>query len=411
MIARVLLVGDELLGGTISDLNAAQVARAFGPRGVPVAGVEVVGDLPEAIAGAARRAAEHCDLLVVTGGLGPTADDVTRDGLALAMGVGLDEDEDVRLDIERRMERRGIERPADSVRRQATFPVGTAVVRNPVGSAPGFTGWLGTCRFYVLPGVPQEVAEMLPAVVAALPDPPAGRDWQRIVATAGLGEVRVAERLEGAEFVPPPGISLAYLPSPGGVRLRLFAPAGAAVEDLDRAEREVRALLADRALPRESLPESLVELLREGGRRLATAESCTGGLLGARITEVPGASAVYLGGTVAYDNRMKASRLAVDPAEIEAHGAVSEAVARAMARGAREAFGADLALSVTGIAGPDGGTEEKPVGTVWIGLADDRGDEARRFLFGGNREMVRERTVNKALEIAYRRGGAEEPRD
>jgi nicotinamide-nucleotide amidase len=406
LIARVLLVGDELLGGTIHDRNVAQVARAFGPRGVPVVGVEVVGDVPEAIAAAAHRAAEHADVLVVTGGLGPTADDVTRDGLALALGVGLDEDESVRADIEARMERRGIERPADSVRRQATFPVGTAVVRNPVGSAPGFSGWLGKCRFFVLPGVPQEVAEMLPAVVDVLPDPPPGRDWQRLVATAGRGEVRVAETLEGAGFVPPPGISLAYLPSPGGVRLRLFAPSGAPVEDLDRAEQEIRKLLADWALPRESVQDSLVERLREKDATLTTAESCTGGLLGARITDVPGASSVYLGGIVAYSNAVKISRLGVDVALLEEHGAVSGPVASAMARGARDGLGSDLAVSVTGIAGPGGGTPEKPVGTVWIGVADRRGDQAHRFLFGGSREMVRERTVNKALEIAYRRAVA-----
>jgi len=403
VVARVLLVGDELLGGTISDTNVAQVARALGPRGIPVAGVEVVPDDPARIADAVRRLTGACDVLVITGGLGPTADDVTRDGVALAIGTPLEEDASVRDAIERRLAAAGIERPADSVRRQACFPRGTLPFTNPIGSAPGFTGTLGTCRFWSLPGVPQEVAEMLPAIAAALPDAAPDHGWERIVATAGLGETRVAERLEQAGFAPPPGVALGYLPSPGGVVLRLFAPTGTANAALDAAETRLRELLGARALPRRSLAESLVDDLARAGATIATAESCTGGLIGARITDVPGASSVYLGGIVAYSNAAKTGRLRVDPALLAREGAVSEGVVRAMARGARAAFGASLAVAVTGIAGPGGGAPEKPVGTVWIGVADAAGETARTFLFRGNRSLVRERTVNKALEMAYRR--------
>lgn len=404
MIARVLLVGDELLGGTISDLNAAAVARAFGPRGVPLVGVEVVGDDRGEIAGALRRLAPLTDFLVITGGLGPTVDDLTREGVAEALGVEVREHEATRAGIEARMRAHGIERPAESVRHQAHFPVGTEPVPNPAGSAPGFTGTLGRCRFWSLPGVPQEVEAMLPAIVAALPDPGPGRDWERMVATAGLGEIRVAERLEEAGFAPAAGVQLAYLPSPGGVRLRLFAPGGAPTADLDDSERRLRELLGGWGLPGRSIQASLIALLHESGRTLATAESCTGGLIGARITDVPGASSVYLGGIVAYSNRIKTAQLSVPAETLERFGAVSEEVARAMAVGVRAALGASLAISVTGVAGPGGGTPEKPVGTLWIGGADEQGDWARRFLFRGNREMIRERTVNKALEMAYRRG-------
>lgn len=404
MIARLLLVGDELLGGTISDRNTAQIARAFGPRGVALERVETVGDDPEAIAAAARRLADGCGALVVTGGLGPTEDDRTREAMAKALGVPLREDEETRARIEARFREYGIERPAESVRHQATFPAGTEIVPNPIGSAPGFTGMLGSCRFFVLPGVPMEVAGMLPAVVAALPAPAPGHGWERIVATAGRGETRVAEKLEAIAFAPAGGIRLAYLPSPGGVVLRLFAREGVPDAALDDAERRIREALADWALPDPSIQVSLVTRLAARGATIATAESCTGGLIGARITEVPGASVVYLGGVVAYDDRVKTAQLGVPEGLLAEHGAVSEPVARAMAAGARDRFGAALAVSVTGIAGPSGGTPEKPVGTVWIGVADAAGAEARAFLFRGPREMVRERTVNKALEIAYRRG-------
>jgi nicotinamide-nucleotide amidase len=243
---------------------------------------------------------------------------------------------------------------------------------------------------------------MVRALAEALPVPE-GRAWERMVATAGLGETRVAAALEEAGFRPPPGVSLGFLPSPGGVRLRLAAPEGAPPADLDAAAARIRAVLGDRALPASSLEESLVAALKGRGATLATAESCTGGLIGARITDVPGASSVYLGGVVTYSDRAKTERLGVAPALLAAHGAVSEATAAAMAEGCLRAFGAALAVSVTGIAGPSGGTPEKPVGTVWIGLADGAGTGAERFGFGGTRDMIRERSVNKALEMAYRR--------
>lgn len=403
MVARVLLVGDELLGGTVSDTNAAQVARALGPKGVAVTGVEIVRDDPAEIADAIRRHAPRCDVLVLTGGLGPTADDVTREGVALALGVELAEDPVVRAAIERRLAAVGVERAAESVRHQASFPRGTAPVANPFGSAPGLAGQLGACRLWSLPGVPQEVAGMLPEVAAALPEAADGHGWERVLATAGLGETRVAERVERAGFVPPSGVSLGYLPSPGGVVLRLFAPAGAGNVALDAAESRLRELLGDWALPRPTLQDSLVDDLVRTGVTIATAESCTAGLIAARITDVPGASSVYLGGIVAYSNGAKTGQLGVEPVILAEHGAVSEPVVRAMARGALDRFGASLAIAVTGIAGPLGGTADKPVGTVWIAVADREGEAARRFLFRGSRPMVRERTVNKALEMAYRR--------
>jgi nicotinamide-nucleotide amidase len=279
---------------------------------------------------------------------------------------------------------------------------------NPVGTAPGFHGRLARCEFWALPGVPQEVTEMVRAVaegVGRLPGGglPAGFAWERIVATLGVGEVRVAERLETGGFVVPPGVRLAFLPSAGGVRLRLAAPEGAPIEVLDHAESDIRALLGAWVLPFPGVAESLVRALAAQRRTLATAESCTGGLLGARITDGPGSSSVYLGGIVSYANRIKAERLGVPSALLEEHGAVSEPVANAMAVGARRELGADIATAITGVAGPGGGTPAKPVGTVWIAVADSSGDETFGFRFLGNREMVRERSVQKAMELVYRR--------
>jgi nicotinamide-nucleotide amidase len=254
----------------------------------------------------------------------------------------------------------------------------------------------------VVPGVPEEAREMVRALAEELPVPE-GLAWERMIATAGLGETRVALALDEAGFRPPPGVSLGFLPSPGGVRLRLAAPGGVPSPELDAAAARVRAVLGDRAMPALSLEESLVAALAGRGATFATAESCTGGLIGARITDVPGASSVYLGGVVTYSDRAKTERLGVAPALLAAHGAVSEAVAAAMAEGCLRAFGSSLAVSVTGIAGPSGGTPDKPVGTVWIGLADGVAVRASCFGFGGTRDMIRERTVNKALEIAYRR--------
>ena len=404
MIARVLLVGDELLGGAASDRNVATIAAALGERGVPVVGVEIVGDEEPVIAAAIRRLATQCDVLVLTGGLGPTEDDLTREALAEALGVPVAESATARGWIEARYAERGLPTAGASLVRQARLPEGTDPVPNPFGTAPGIHARLGACRIWCLPGVPPEVVGMIGSVAAELGQLPDGHGWQRIIATLGMGEVRVAERLQEGGFRPPPGVRLAFLPSAGGVRLRLAAPDGASDAVLDGADREIRRLVGDWALPHPSLAESLVVRMAAQGRDLATAESCTGGLVGARITDVPGSSSVYLGGLVAYANRVKTDGLGVDASVLSTHGAVSEPVAAAMARGVRDRFGASAGVAVTGVAGPGGGTPDKPVGTVWIAVADEAGEEAARFRFPGSREMVRERTVQKALEMAYRRG-------
>jgi nicotinamide-nucleotide amidase len=286
--------------------------------------------------------------------------------------------------------------------RQARFPEGTVPLENSAGSAPGFCGVLGRCEFFVLPGVPREVAAMMDVVLAKFPDPPPDFMWECIVATAGLSEVRAALSLEEHGFEPPAGADLGFLPSPAGVRVKLFSRSGVSRETMAAAEAHIRRALAGFEIPVHPLERALVEEMTARGLSLATAESCTGGLLGARITDVPGASSVYLGGVVAYANSAKAGILGVDSDTIRRHGAVSEMTAAAMASGCREQFGADVGVAITGVAGPSGGTPINPVGSVWIGIAKEQDSFARHFQFPGNREMVRERSVAKALELAWR---------
>ncbi len=399
--ASVLLIGDEILAGVVRDANAASIARALAARGIPVARVEAVGDDVAEIAAAVRRLAASSDYLVATGGLGPTEDDRTRDAFALALGVGLMRDETAAARLRDRTARLGHPAP-DSILRQADRPVGTEIVENPVGSAPGFRGMLGACAFWVLPGVPVEVGTMLGALVDALPAPPPDFVWERIVATAGLSEVRAALALESIRFAPPEGAFLGFLPSPSGVRVKIASPAGVLRDLMDAAEARVREALAGHAIPVAPLESAVLDELGSRGMTLATAESCTGGLLGARLTDVPGASAVYLGGAVVYANAAKSTLLGVEPSTIAAHGAVSEPTARAMAGGVRRRLGASIGVSITGVAGPGGGTPVNPVGSVWIAVAGEEGTSAVHSVFGGNREMIRERAVGRALELVWR---------
>lgn len=400
--SAVLLVGDEILSGVVRDLNLATIARALATRGIPVERVEVVSDTTKEIAHAAKRLAESADILLVTGGLGPTDDDRTREGLAKAAGVPLETDPVWEARIVDRARSLGLPAPK-MLARQATFPRGTIPIENPVGSAPGFRGRIHKCEFFVLPGVPREVEAMMQVVLAHLPEPPPDFVWECIVATAGLSEVRAALSLEEHGFEPPPDTDLGFLPGPAGVRVKLFSRVGVIRETMAGAEATIRAALAGFEIPVFPLERALVEEMKIRGLTLATAESCTGGLLGARITDVPGASSVYLGGVVAYANSAKAGILGVDPETIRDHGAVSEPTAKAMASGCRERFEAMMGVSITGVAGPDGGTAVNPIGSVWIGVADERASLAHHFQFSGNREMVRERSVAKALELVWRR--------
>ncbi|MEM8737383.1 MAG: competence/damage-inducible protein A [Planctomycetota bacterium] len=408
MKAILLSIGDELALGQTVDTNSAWIAARLASLGVSTVLHETVSDDQPLIAAAIRWASTRADLVIVSGGLGPTQDDLTRQALADAMEVDLVTDEAALRTLEAFFASRGYEM-AQRNRVQATHPVGAAMIPNPHGTAPGIAASLHDARIFVVPGVPREMRAMvedavLPALAPALRTTAPGVILTTKINTFGLGESDVAQRLDDLmrrDQNPTVGTTVAQgmcsvrlraeFPDPEDARARLEATAAA-------VEKRLHPLAFGR--DDELLPAALLELLKREKQTLATAESCTGGLIGAMLTDIPGSSAAYLGGWVTYTNALKTQQLGVSAAAIDAHGAVSEPVARAMAQGARERSGADLALAVTGIAGPDGGTPEKPVGTVWLALASSTQTLARCARFTGDRASIRDRATKCALQMA-----------
>ncbi len=408
MAIELVAIGNELLLGFTIDTNGAEIARSLSAVGVEIVRRTAVPDQPAAIAEAVGQALRRTGAVITTGGLGPTRDDMTKTAVAELYGAPLEFDETVWNDIVTRFAR--VQRaPALSNRGQAEVPRGATVLRNKWGTAPGL--WLeGPPGLTVmLPGVPSEMRKLLEfEVVPRL----AGRTTgtvvrSRLVRTTAIPESTLAERMGDIEREIAP-LTLAYLPGLEGVDLR-FTAWGLVPDEADRRLAEAASLARTRAGEHVygegdvDLAAVVLEHARRAGLTLGAAESCTGGLIGARITEVPGSSDVFLGGVVAYDNRIKTEQLGVPAPLIAVHGAVSDEVARAMAEGARTRLGADLTVAVTGIAGPGGGTEEKPVGTVWFAVASPAGTDARRIIMLGNRREIRERAAQTALYLVLRR--------
>lgn len=399
---EIVAVGTELLLGETVDTNAAHAGRMLAAQGITVTRRATVADRHEEIAAAVGTALSRSGTVIVTGGLGPTRDDLTRDAVATLLERPLEFRDDVWQELVARWQRIGRTISASN-RSQAMVPVGGTVLPNRWGSAPGL--WLETAGGLVilLPGVPLEFRNLLEHEVLPRLTARHGtrRTVSRMLRTTAIPESRLGELLGPLEESLRP-VTLAYLPDQGGVDLRLTAwqldPAGADAA-LDRAEAVVRDA-AGRwiyAAGDADLADVVLAELRARGLTLATAESCTGGLLGGRITAIPGSSDVYHGGIVSYADEAKVALLGVDPSTLAAHGAVSEAVVREMAAGALQRLDADAAMAVTGIAGPDGGTEDKPVGTVWLGWALPGRQEAARIGLAGDRGQVRERAVQAAL--------------
>jgi nicotinamide-nucleotide amidase len=408
---EILTIGAELLLGYTIDTNAAFMARALSEIGVSVVRHDTVGDDPEQIARAIRDGLERTGAVITSGGLGPTADDRTRQGLAAAFDVELLTDAEALAQVERRFRLFGREMPKINVV-QALVPRGARVLENRFGSAPAL--WMEDERgrwVATLPGVPSEMRGLLTeTVIPILRERESAAPTvvlSRTIRTTGIGESALAELLgeDGGDTVA--GLPLAYLPGWEGVDLRVTA-AGMAAPAAERALAEATRRLRERAGAyiyggdAADLAAVVLDLCRELSLTVATAESCTGGLIGARITAVPGSSDVYLGGVVAYANSVKEALLGVPAESIRGTGAVSEEVATAMAAGARSRTGADVGIAVTGIAGPGGGSVEKPVGTVWI--AAQIGEEARTFgrVYVGDREEVRMRAAQAALDMVRR---------
>lgn len=403
MNASVITIGDEILIGQIVDTNSVSIARHLNSAGIAVCEKVSVGDDRTQIVAALRRALDASQVVIITGGLGPTKDDITKKTLAEMFGSELVCDPVVSAHVERMLTARGIEFN-ELNRSQALVPACCTVLFNAHGTAPGM--WFEQQGRIVvsLPGVPFEMEhlmsdEVMPRLKARFA---LKSIVHRTLITAGLAESMLAARIEAWESALPPYLKLAYLPSPGTVRLRLSAYEVEGESVAREIERQFEALRA-------SIPQYVVgfetatvqelvhnELIRSG-RTLAVAESCTGGTVAARFTAMPGASAYFLCGVVSYSNDAKIKVLGVEPQTLERFGAVSEQVARQMAEGVRRISGADFAVATTGIAGPSGGSEQKPVGTVWFAVASPRGTVAVCRQCGTDRGQIIDRASAFAI--------------
>ncbi len=413
MKAIILAVGNELTSGQTVDTNSAYLARQLLARGIETVGHHTVPDDREAIASALAGAAGAADLVLVTGGLGPTADDLTRHGLADAMAAELVLDEKALATLEAFFRRRG-RRMVPTNRVQAMFPAGSRAIENQAGTAQGIAARLGGADVYVMPGVPHEMRWIFENRIAGeLPSAP-NAIVERVVHAFGTGESDMAAKIvdlmrRGAN--PTVGTTV----SAGLISVRVSAQAETADQADTLAERsvaEVKSRLGQWVVGEgEATIASVVgDLLRQAGRTLSTAESCTGGLLGQMITDVPGASDYYAGGVVSYANEVKRDALGVPEEMLNAHGAVSEPVAKAMAAGVRRQMKSDYGVAVTGIAGPAGGSEAKPAGLVYIALACPDGVAVHRHVFPGDRRTVRRRSATAALNhlrLALRNAGCD----
>lgn len=413
MTAAILNVGDELLIGQVSNTGATWLGDELTGHGLDVVCMLTVGDVEDQIAWAFEQLLAISDVLVCTGGLGATHDDVTRQAIATVLGRPLERRADVLEHLRQFYRARGRELSAVA-RAMADVPAGFSALENPVGAAPGL--WIdgivepyGRRAIAVVPGVPHEMRAILrQSVLPRLTNPASGGVLvHRTLRTAGIGETAIAEKLGTNGVLPLANVRLAFLPDFGEVRLRLSARAPTADEAhrlLDAAEAEVREHLGERVYGAgtESLAATAGRMLRDRGLTLALAESCTGGAVASAITDVPGSSVYFVGGAVAYSNASKVDILGVDPEVLTAHGAVSERVAVQMATGVRSIMRASIGVGVTGVAGPGGGSRETPVGTVWLGYADDDGAEAVRLNLSGDRITIKLLTVSATLDLVRR---------
>jgi len=414
----ILAIGDELLNGDQADTNTAAIAGLLGEEALTIREAACVRDREEDIAAALNRLAATHQVVIVTGGLGPTADDRTARGAAKALGVPLTLDPAALQQIRARFQQWGRSmHPRDE--KQALLPARAVVLANPRGVAPGFhlRHPKGADLFF-LPGVPDEMramleASVLPHLLRQAPERPATAGQRLTI--FGLPEPEVENRLEQAAL--PAGVTLAYTVDFPLVRVRLGASGHDAQRLVNRAEVAARRAFGDHlvALGNDTLAGATARLLSAAGLTVALAESCTGGLIAKLLTDQPGASTFLERGAVTYANTAKSGWLQVPAALLASSGAVSAECARAMARGIRQAAGTTLGLAVTGIAGPDGGSPEKPVGTVFLALADTAGERVEGFQFSGDRGQIRLRSACTALDwlrryaVAQMDGEAERP--
>src|SRR3984893_12962498 len=403
MRAVLLNTGTELLAGDVHDTHLAFIAREIFSFGLRIEERRTVGDGP-AIGETLRELFSRAEIIFVTGGLGPTSDDITRDVTAELLGLKLREEAQLLESLKARRIKW-----VSSIARQALVPKGAQILPNENGSAPGLylkaniNPQIHSPHIFLLPGPPRELQPMfrdsaMSILRSIVKGPP--RFERRFYKIASMGESLIEESI-GKKILAIPGIELGYCARPGEVDVRIIGERVA----LEQADQIVRAELGEAIFTTsdETLEEVLVKLLTKKKQTLAIAESCTGGLLTNRITNMPGASAVLLAGYIAYSNEAKIDILGVNPKLIEKHGAVSEEVARSLADGARKRARSTYALATTGVAGPSGGSEEKPVGTVYVALADENDMKIKKLFFPSDRETFKQLTAQATFEMLRRK--------
>jgi nicotinamide-nucleotide amidase len=408
MRVAIINTGTELLLGDVQDAHLAFIAREIFPLGLRIEDRRTVGDT-DAIRRTLSELFPHCQILFVTGGLGPTTDDITREMVAESLGLELRQDPQLLASLQQRLQVRGTKWGL-GIARQADVPTGARVLPNENGSAPGLyvkaniNPRIPSPHVFVLPGPPRELQPMfkkfvLPILSSIVESPLSVQ--RRSYSIASVGESLVEEAI-GKKVLAIPGIELGYCARPGEVEVRIIGSPEAiqAADTIIRNELGLSIFSAND----EALEAVVVALLKQREQTLATAESCTGGLIANCITNVPGASKAFLAGYVTYANISKTDILSVDPKLIEKHGAVSEPVARAMAKGMRTRAGSTYALATTGIAGPTGGSDEKPVGTVYVALASaEPAVIVKKFFFPTDRETFKHLTAQTALDLLRRK--------
>lgn len=403
MLAEIITIGDEILIGQIVDTNSAWLGAKLNAAGVRIKQITSVSDDRSHILEALHAAAARVKLVIITGGLGPTKDDITKKTLADYFGVGFKRDAATEANVRAIFVRIG--RPLLDINlQQADVPENCVALLNKNGTAPGMWFDEKGVIYVSLPGVPHEMMALMDDAV--LPRLIGRGDLQQIIhhtlLTSGIGESFLADKISDIEDALPPSVKLAYLPKLGQVRLRLsgYGPDRVVLQqEIDAAARKIRERVAEHLVGEGDLPigKVVLNLLEQSGATLTVAESCTGGYLSHLLTQHPGSSRVFLGGAVTYSNALKTTLLGVKPETLDAFGAVSGETAREMAEGALTRFGSTYAVAITGIAGPGGETPGKPVGTVWVAVASAKHTETRRFSFGSRREQNIERAAVSAL--------------
>lgn len=405
MSIQLLLTGNELMAGHTVDSNSARIAQALDPLGYRLDRKVTVGDELSVLVAEIQQLSQQAEVLIINGGLGPTDDDLTATALAQAAGQTLQEHPEALAHLQRWCQRIGMPLSEEN-RKQALLPENANIIANPIGSAVGFSLTLNRCLILCTPGVPRELEAMLAADIPRLISqqlPASPRRLYRLQ-TFGLGESSLQAMLHQQFTDLPDAIEIGFRAGHPLLEVKLSAPESLAEANWQHWQQRLRTLIGDYLIGEEDqdLATAVVAALNKRNSQLSTAESCTGGQIAAQITAVPGASQVYEAGIVSYSNRIKQQILAVDAQLLNQYGAVSEPVVLAMAEGALQLSGADYVIAVSGIAGPDGGSEEKPVGTVWLAWGKAGQLKTRRLQIGGSRQFFQQRVSAMALDLIRR---------